>query len=153
VMFLKPNGWNELTRGDFSDSAYGASPETFTLTKNFETGLTIQIARATNARKGIPASHAAMAMMKSIVKTHKEEEILSLSEKESGAVKTYIIRYRDAPPGLTPIVVHKFFTADDSNDILHIFTFESPESSWDASWNSFGTPILSRIRYIGVGRR
>jgi hypothetical protein len=46
-------------------------------------------------------------------------------------METTIVRYRDAPPGLKPVIIHKFLIANDAADSVHMFTFESPESSWE----------------------
>jgi hypothetical protein len=150
VMFLKPHGWNDLTRGDFLNSAYGASPETFTLAKNFEMGFTIQILKGTNVTRGITAKKAALLYLKPFLDAHKKEEILMLSTRTAGTTDMIFFRYKDAPAGMTPIIVHKFINSDDTLDIVHVYTFESPASSWEANWESFGTPILANIRNLGT---
>lgn len=58
-----------------------------------------------------------------------------------------MFRFRDAPPGLKPIVVHKLILANNA-DSLHIFTFESPESTWTENWEKYGTPILGRLQVV-----
>jgi hypothetical protein len=150
VMFLKPLEWNELTRGDYLNSAYGASPEAFTATKNFEMGFTIQIFKGTDAMHGIKAKAAALAYLKPFVDAHKPEEILKAKTQTAGTTDMIILRYQDAPSGETPIIVHKFVVSDDTLDIVHAYTFESPASSWDKNWDSFGTPIISHLRTMGT---
>jgi len=147
--FLKPAGWNGLSKEDRAQKipmgAYGISPEPFSFDKDFETGFTVQILVNPQKNAGIPASKAALLYLKPFFEAHQKSDVLLADQSEQGDRHNTIFRYRDAPPGLTPIVVHKYIVADDAADTVHVFTFESPESSWAANWKSFGTPILGKI--------
>ena len=146
---LRPDGWNERIAepegGDVPISVYAASPEEFTETKWFETGVTLQIYSGPQDRKKVPAKKLALIYLNPFLQAHKKEDFSKFETNTDGDTQTIIIRYRDAPPGLKPVIIHKFLIADDAADSLHVFTFESPESSWQENWERYGTPIIGKI--------
>jgi hypothetical protein len=40
--------------------------------------------------------------------------------------------------------------SDDAADVLYIFTYESPEASWEQNWTAFGTPLLSKVAVLPI---
>jgi hypothetical protein len=150
--FLKPAGWNEReakpVAGSFPTSTYATSPESFSEAKPFEMGFTITIVSGTQRLRGLEAKKAVALFLKPILDTHKKEEVLMLDQRPNGDYERTVFRYRDAPPGLKPVIVHKFILANNVTDSLHIFTFESPESTWAENWEKYGTPILSRLQVV-----
>jgi len=70
------------------------------------------------------------------------------SVNDSKLHKRTFFRYRDAPPGLKPIIVHKFILANNSADSVHVFTFKGPADSWEENWAKYGTPILSKVNIL-----
>lgn len=146
---LRPDGWNEGTiepkAGTVPMSVYAASPEQFSDSKPFEMGVTLQIISEPRALRDIPAKKAALLYLKPFLEAHRREDFLILDRKASGDFERTVARYRDAPPGLKPVIVHKFILANDVADSVHVFTFESPEESWKENWDRFGTPILGKV--------
>lgn len=126
-------------------SVYAASPEQFSDSKQFEMGVTLQIISEPRALRNLPAKQAALLYLKPFLDAHRREDFLILDSKASGDFERTVARYRDAPPGLKPVIVHKFILANDVADSVHVFTFESPEATWKENWERFGTPILGKV--------
>lgn len=152
VIFPKPEFWKER---EISESMFGmpfvtyaASPEDFSLQKQFETGITIQIIAGPQRVLGIAAKKTALAQLKPIIDTHKREDILMFETGAQGEYERTFFRYKDAPPGLKPIIVHMFILASDVNDIVYTFTFESPTETWNDHWAKYGMPILSKLKVL-----
>lgn len=152
VVFLKPTAWNEseMTQdiGGIPLTTYATSPEEFSRTKQFEMGATIEVISGSQRIRGIPAKKFVFAYLKPIVDKHKKEDVLMFEQKTQGEFEQTFFRYRDAPPGLTPIIVHKFIVANNATDNLNVFTFESPAESWNDNWAKYGTPIISKLNIL-----
>jgi hypothetical protein len=86
--------------------------------------------------------------LKPFLDAHKKEEVLFLEQSTKGDFERTFFRYRDAPPGLKPIIVHKFILANNVTDSVHIFTFESPVDLWQDNWARYGTPIFSKVNVL-----
>jgi hypothetical protein len=148
VVFPKPAQWREqqaVSAVGIPITTYATSPEEFSATKQFEMGFTVQIITGCQKLKGIEAKKMVLLLLKPDLDAHKKEEILMLEQSTNGDFEQTFFRYKDAPPGLTPIIVHKFVLANNVTDSVHVFTFESPMESWKANWTQYGTPILSKI--------
>jgi len=147
--FLKPISWHEhehvATTNAFPTTTYATSPESFSKTKPFEMGLTLQVMRDSFQNIKVDAKQIADAYLQPHLDTHKKY-IIHFERNANNHVDLTTLRYKDAPPGLKPLIVHKHIMADAESDTVHIFTFESPEKSWDQNWKKFGTPILSQLR-------
>ncbi len=152
VVFLKPAVWNEgeMTQhiAGIPFTTYATSPEEFSRTKQFEMGATIEVISGSQRIRGIPAKKFVLAYLKPLLDTHKKEDVLMFEQKTQGDFEQTFFRYRDAPPGLKPIVVHKFIVANNATDNLNVFTFESPAESWDDNWTKYGTPIISKLNVL-----
>jgi hypothetical protein len=152
AVFLKPEKWNEQERYDningISFITYAASPEKFSLTNQFEMGLTVQLIINPQRIRGIEAKKMAMLYLKPFLDAHKREEVIILDQSTRGDFERTFFRYKDAPPGLKPIIVHKFILANNVTDSVHVFTFESPSELWDENWSKYGTPIISKINVL-----
>ena len=63
-----------------------------------------------------------------------------------------VIRLRKAGPAMTVgcrikrdgAIIHYFLIADDAQDKLFLFYFESPEEDWEASWK-IGETLLKKL--------
>ena len=152
AVFLKPGQWKEREMAastiGIPVTVYAASPEDFSATKQFEMGLTLQIISGSQRIRNIEAKKMALAYLKPFLDAHKKEEVLMLAQSTRGDFERTFFRYRDAPQGLKPIIVHKFILANNVTDSVHIFTFESPVDTWDENWTKYGTPILSKVNVL-----
>lgn len=149
---LKPDGWfvHDVTQNLHGpvQTTHAMSPVDFSASKPFETGFTVGI--FTNLKKyGQPEpSKSASILIGMVLNSHAREDILHLRRDKKGEFDLFWIRYRDAPPGQTPIIVHQFYVADDVTDNLNFFIFESPEDKWDENWKKYGEVILKRVSVI-----
>lgn len=152
AVFLKPGQWKEremvASAIGIPFTVYAASPEDFSVTKQFETGLTLQIISGSQRIRNIEAKKMALAYLKPFLDAHKKEEVLMLEQSTRGDFERTFFRYQDAPQGLKPIIVHKFILANNVTDSVHIFTFESPVETWDENWTKYGMPILSKVNVL-----
>jgi len=87
----------------------------------------------------------AVAMGQEIDEAPHNEVLATDSLKERGATRSCFIRFRNSPALGNKITVHKFFVAVDSSDLLYIYTFESPNETWDEAFKSYGTPMMEQI--------
>ncbi len=147
--FLKPVSWYERERietgNPFPVTSYSASPEWFSETQQFEMGFTLQVIRDTQKIIGVDAKQ----MVDVYLNPHLNErtkKIIFLEQDTDGYFDRTFLRYKDAPSGQKPIIVHKFIMASTDIDTLHVFIFESPVKTWDKNWAKYGTPILSNVR-------
>ena len=147
--FLKPHGWTQRSRPDVPEEktvgSIAISPEDFSETKFFEHGFTVQVIANFKKLNKIEPSKGAAAIIQTAAKLRKPDENIMATAKQNERGALLVYRYRDAPAGETPIIVHKYFIADDVSDTLHIFIYESPVATWDDNWKQFGTPILQKI--------
>ena len=152
VVFLKPAAWNEQEMTDniagIPYTTYATSPEEFSRVKQFEMGVTIQLISGSQRIRGIPAKKLAVVYLKPFLDAHKKEEVLMLEQSIQGDFERTFFRYRDAPPGLKPIIVHKFIVANNATDSVNIFTFESPAETWNDNWAKYGTPIIAKLNVL-----
>lgn len=152
VVFLKPATWNEREMAqDIAGiplTTYAMSPQEFSRTKQFEIGATIELINGSQRIRGIPARKFVLAYLKPITDKHKKEDVLMFDQRTHGDFEQTFFRYRDAPPGLTPIIIHKFIVANNATDSLNVFTFESPVESWEDNWAKYGTPIISKLNIL-----
>ena len=152
AVFPKPVEWREqqmaASTAGIPITVFAASGEDFSVTRQFEMGLTVQIITGSHKVRGIDAKKMALVYLKPFVDAHKKEDVLMLEQSTRGDFERTFFRYKDAPPGLKPIIVHKFIMANNVTDSVHVFTFESPAESWEANWAKFGTPILSKVNVL-----
>lgn len=152
ALFLKPNGWNELAKREPNPkvfiTTYAASPEKFSKTKNFEMGMSLQILSGAQKNSQIKAANLALMVLEPLLKSRPRSDVLIFNQKKAGPFDTTVFRYRDAPKGVIPIVVHKYILANNGADSVHIFTYESPEKSWKENWVKFGSPILGKVNVV-----
>lgn len=152
TVFLKPSGWNEREINPpgnaFPFGTYATSPETFSETKQIEMGMTVQVFSGTQRLRGLEAKKAAVMFVQLALAKRKKEDVLMLSQIPSGDFERTVFRYRDAPPGLKPVIIHQFILANNVTDSMHVFMFESPEDTWAENWAKFGTPIISRLQVV-----
>lgn len=137
VMFQKPLNWSEYKTNDI----YTTSVESVAKNGKFETGLTIRRV------KNIPVRR----FINNYIKIHKKDEdnqIITFTKGQQGDSQTYILRYRNAPTNLKPIIVHKFIVANKSENYVLIITFEAPEKNWDKIWEKYGSKILKNIHLL-----
>lgn len=155
VLFIKPDQWHEQVRDESSEKitlkTYAASAENFSASKPFETGMTVQIMSGFKTSTKIPARELALLYVKPSLEklaAGPKEDVLIFDNKTNGTITNVVLRYRDAPTGMTPIVIHKFLVANNATDSVHIFIFESPETNWNENFERYGVPFMRKLNIV-----
>lgn len=152
AVFLKPIQWNAHTMASITEgiaiTTYAMSPEDFSETKQFETGMTLQVISGSQKSRGIAANKMVFVYLKPFMDARKKEDVLMFNQRPYGDFERTVFRYKDAPPDLKPVIVHKFILASNITDSVHVFTFESPAELWEENWMKFGTPILGKLNVL-----
>ena len=149
---LCPAGWNQKIRPEDPaknlTGSFALSPAVFSENKYFDHGFTVQIHTDVKKRFGAEASPSLQGFIQPVAAKVKKEDLLLFKEGTAAGGATRILRYIDAPPGLTPLVIHRYFVADDAKDVIYVFTYESPQATWDENWKTYGTPIVARLSIL-----
>lgn len=147
---LHPAGWSSHHGSKGNCQAVCISKENVKTKGSFETGITLQRFENTQQYNGVPPDVVAVKLIEAIQNNTVNTIIRADDEftAEKRGVKTILIRYRNAPAAVKPIIVHKYFMADALN--LYAFTFESPEATWDEDWENFGEPIMRNLLTCNV---
>lgn len=74
-----------------------------------------------------------------------ENSRMMVSPYSHDDIETLVYRYRNAPGGVPPIILHKYFQASEKEDFLNIVTFETTDDKWEHYWNNQGKTILEKI--------
>jgi hypothetical protein len=153
IIFLRPSEWHEQSIvqniGPVPATLYASSPEMFGINQPFETGFTLRVADNIQKTAKMQASKFALAMLSPIFQSHQKADLLLFNQNKQDGFDLIYFRYRDAPKGMTPIIVHKFVMSNDAMDRSFEATFESPESTWNANWEKFGTPLIGKLLITG----
>ena len=143
VALQRPLEWEEYTEGN----TYCSSVESIPEKGSFETGLTIQVIRGVSELYKV-SPKTLMARFVVDLEEQKENSRLIISPDSHDGVDTLIYRFRNAPKGLAPITVHKYFQCSEQGDFLNIITFETTDERWEEYWNEKGNTILSRVLVV-----
>ncbi len=143
VAMLRPIGWYEISKG----GTYCTSVESVRDKGSFETGATIQVIRNIKKKYGVSPLVITSKMVNDI-KLNNDNKRLILTTNSNGKTATVVYRYRNAPKGSKPIIVHKYYMISDQEDSVNIITFESNEQEWENYWNKHGKIILGQIGTI-----
>ncbi len=138
--FLCPTNWHRIDKAGASSHTYALSKDPVKTNDLFETGLTLQVVKGLEKKKGIAPSLTALKMGQAVLKSRDNKQ-LDMQDVSSGPFKAFFIRYRNAPPVANPIVIHQVYISNDKKDTLFVVTFEAPEPSWDEAWK-IGEPMV-----------
>ena len=73
-----------------------------------------------------------------------DNKVLKGTLEDRANKKMLIVRYRNAPANLPPIVIHTVAIGDPLTGFVYEFIFESPEASWEDNW-TIAEPMFRRI--------
>lgn len=158
AVFLQPVGWYVAIKetvpvpGVLSMDTYATSPTRFSEAEPFETGLTVQVMSGMKTPSWVSAKHAYATYMDGFLKRMKPEDMLLFREQKAGDFDCVIVRFRDTALDLPPIIIHKYAMINSELEMVHVYTFESPEGHWSEQWERYGTPILSRLSMLAPRR-
>jgi hypothetical protein len=145
VTALRPDGWHVHQVAAERSFTGCISKESVKEGGSFETGLTVQVLSGVQEALGMPASVAALGMYQTARENPFNQVLCADAEPRQGPhAFSFRFRYRNAPEVAKPIIVHCFYLAFDEISQLNLFTFESPESVWEESWQT-GEQMLRNL--------
>ncbi|MEN9437629.1 MAG: hypothetical protein RIR09_2284 [Pseudomonadota bacterium] len=149
TVFLQALNWIEAEHvssvGGVPMAVYSASAQAFSVSQPFEMGITVQTISGARKARNMDAKDMAVLYLKPYVDAHTKENVLLLERSENADTERTVFRYRDTPVGSRPVIVHKFVMASNDADTVHVFTFQSPETTWGENWKAFGKPFLGKL--------
>lgn len=154
AVFLQPAHWHVATKDVPSTAAlqgrsiYAASPVPFSDTKPFDTGLTLEVLSGMTSPAWVSAKHAFANYVDGYLSQIRDDDILLASDKQQRGIDTVVLRFRDTRFDLPPEIVHKFALIHHALEVVHVYTFETPESLWAEHWARYGTPILGNVTMV-----
>lgn len=147
VAILRPEGWYRHAKNGPFEKIVAFSETQLNDSGQFDIGLTVQLIWNPRGKAGGGAGAMAGALIRSIVQNKTDNTVLSSKFEEKVGKKVAIMRHRNAPEDLPPIIVHRMMVIDPVDDLLFVFTFESPEQVWEEKWK-IGEQLLKRV-FIG----
>lgn len=138
VGILKPQQWHFLSQSKNETRGYFITKEKFHGTGKFDTGLSLNVIPNVGKKQGGEASNFAKSFIREAIQD-KQSVLQVIPPGEVGPAKTFGCRIRRHGS-----IVHYFLITDDSQDILYLFMFESPESEWESAWK-IGETMLQKL--------
>lgn len=138
VGLLRPNKWHFKTEKKGETLAYFVTKEKIDGNKGFSTGLTLNVIPHVGKKNGGSASDYARRFVREAIQD-KKTVLEVLPPKKAGPANTFGCRIKK--DGST---THYFLIADDRQDKLYLFFFESPSEEWDSAWKT-GDQILKKL--------
>jgi hypothetical protein len=128
-----PAGWYYQANIQKEGTTYYLTQEEISESKEFQTGLSLQVVRKTKAKTKRPApEYAELLMMRTGFAPGQRQ--LEKSAAVEGAIHQWTVRYRDAPPDADARIVFQMALANAKTDTLYLLTFESLEKDWPEAW-------------------
>lgn len=152
---LRPDEWYVHQAGNDQSFTGCISKECVQTEGSFKTGLTLLVFRGVKEglRKRNPDYDQDVAVAGIFHSRHGEtffsdscNRVLYCDQmlQRNAHSRLFRFQYRQALLGKPPIIVQKFLIDFDQSSDVYEFIFESPESSWDQSWQK-GKQILTNL--------
>lgn len=143
VALLHPIAWHEYQKS----GTYCSSVESVEEKGAFETGVTLQVFRDVKQQHKVTPKDLASALILDLYK-NKENSKLFLKENKHPDSETIVYRYKNVSENLPPIIVHKYFIINPTEDYVNVVTFETTEEKWEQYWEKEGKTILGQVGAI-----
>lgn len=135
---LKPEGWFVKTETKGDTNALFISKEDIAASGEFQTGMSLNLLRGVKKKTGLTSTKYAVAFLSKVLDGN--EELMSFAKPANG-MTSLGLRIKDRSHDT---VIHYYLVADDADDTLHLFIFESPAADWDAAWK-IGEPMFRNL--------
>ncbi|KAA1257250.1 hypothetical protein LF1_53990 [Rubripirellula obstinata] len=142
VGILKPHQWHYKTARKNATRGYFITQENIEDTGGFNTGLSLNVIPGVGMKRGGTASEFAKLFIQEATK-EKESVLLVIPPNQAGPAQTFGCRIKKDGS-----VIHNFLIADDANDVVYMFIYESPEQDWEEAWSK-GQTMLRKL-YIDL---
>lgn len=138
VAVLQPTNWHFKTDAKKETQGVFVTKEEIDPQKGFETGLTLNAIPNISKTAKMKASEYAKKFVAEATRD-KSKVLEVLPQKKAGPAETCGCRIKKDGS-----VTHFFLIADDKNDKLYLFFFESPEKEWDEAWK-LGEQMMKKL--------
>ena len=138
VAVLKPDGWFVKTETKNGTDSLFISKEDIATSGEFQTGLSLNLVHGVKKKSGLSSTRYAVAFLSKALEGN--EELMSFANQSNG-MNNFGIRIKNQNLN---IVIHYYLVANDAEDTLRIFMFESPIKDWDAAWQ-IGEPMFRNL--------
>jgi hypothetical protein len=151
AFFFQPESWHVVAlearpvRDGIATDVYATSPARFSREEPFETGFTLHV--MSGMKSGYwPGGDRVYRdyILHFEIRIEDGDRLIEDDHTENG-LRVVTLRYRDREPGRTNEIVHKCIAIDEALEMVWAFTFECPESEWEAYWRTYGTHMIHRI--------
>ena len=151
VDFLQPLSWHVIVqetppiKDGVGMDVYATSPQRFSDAAPFETGFTIQV--MSGMKSGVwPGTKPVLAKyITSFLQRIEKTNVLMFEEGRQKNLEVINFCYRDIIEGQLSVIVHKLIAMSEELETIYVYTFESPESTWQQQWSRYGALILHHI--------
>ena len=140
---LRPDGWFLKTEAADDTISSFITRENLQESGEFATGLTFNFVRGISKKSRTSAIKYAVAFVNEAAKT-KEVLLEPWGNELAPELLGVGVRYRELK-GDTAVVIQNYLIADDADDSVRSFIFESPASDWDAMWKIGETMMKGQI--------
>jgi len=138
---LVPDGWHKKTVDEKGRLGYFITKEKIEgKQSNFETGLSLNVLREFEKKKGKKPLHWASQFRDA---AGNRGRIVSKWEKEMEPFKSLGFLFRSVVAGVDT-TVHYLFVVNPKTGTLYYYSFESPTKNWEEAWK-VGEPILKML--------
>jgi hypothetical protein len=147
VAVLTPIGWKEHQRDIGYSRIFAFSDEPLDAKGFFETGLTVKLLWHPYFMPGTEekaVDDLLVGIAKGIKNNTADNTVIRGTREVQYGKPMLVVRYRNAPKGMTPIIVHTVAIGDPQTGLVYQFIFEGPESRWEKIWE-IGDQIMSRL--------
>jgi hypothetical protein len=134
VAVVTPADWKKFAKQDGNAKTIAFSPKPLDQNGQFDIGLTTRLLWHPQTRAGAEAKameEVLAAIVRGVESNKTDNKVLRGTVEDRGGKKMLIVRHRNAPASLPPIIVHTIAIGDPLTGLVYEFIFESPESSWD----------------------
>lgn len=148
-----PDGWQRHEKDAPFQRVFAFSDQPLDQNGLFERGLTVKLLWHPQLAKGNEAQ-AVDAVLRGLaagVQRNKDNKILKGTLDEKNGKRVMIVRHRNAPTGLVPVIVHTMTIGDPQSGLVYQVIYEGPEATWDENWK-IGEQILGRV-YVAFQMR
>lgn len=147
---LVPLGWKRHEKRGPYQRVASFSDEPLDRDGRFERGLTIRLfwhPQAAAGNEALAVDSLLGSLASGITADERNNKVINATLESQHGKRVMIIRYRNAPEGQMPIIVHCMHIGDPRTGLVHQIILESPEPTWDDNWK-LGEQISRRIQLV-----
>lgn len=141
-----PDGWKQHRKDGPSFRTFAFTDQPLDKAGLFERGLTATMLWLPQlpAGKEAQATDIIMRGLATQIQKSADNKVLTGTMEEKNGKRVMVIRYRNAPQQMPPIIVHTMLIGDPKTGLVYQIIYEGPEATWGENWKT-GEQILKRV--------